>query len=154
MHGAWRTRDRALELGAPAVEPFFRTLELWLTEGVSLVADHTFQRGVSESDVAERVGSRSELVYVHCRSRHALARFEQRMRTDPLCGGTRLQKLLPLARQLQTELTEPLDFNCPVIVVDTDDGFRPTVADVAGEIDSLYSRPRVHDLDRPAQPLA
>jgi hypothetical protein len=48
VHGAWRTRDRALELGAPAVEPFFRTLELWLTEGVSLVADHTFQRGVSD----------------------------------------------------------------------------------------------------------
>lgn len=154
VHGTWRTRNRAMELGAPGVEPFYRTMELWLDEHVSFVADHTFYRGISEPDVARRVASGAEVVYVHCRSQHALARFEARMRADPLCGEARLRTLLPLARRLQDELTEPLDFNCPVIVVDTDDGYRPTVRDVASEIDGLYSRPRIHDLDQPAHPLA
>ena len=93
VHGIWRTRNRAMELGAPGVEPFYRTMETWLDLGVSFVAEQTFYRGVSEPDVARRLAPRSVLVNVHCRSEHALERFERRMRADPLCGEARLGKL-------------------------------------------------------------
>ncbi len=86
VHGIWRTRDRALELGAPGVEPFFRTMELWLELGVSFVAEQTFYRGVSEPDVARRLAPHGVIVNVHCRSTHALERFERRMRQDPLAA--------------------------------------------------------------------
>ena len=46
------------------------------------------------------------------------------MRDDPLCGESRLLKLLPLAERLHSDLHEPLALDCPLIVVDTDDGYR------------------------------
>ena len=81
-----------------------------------------------------------------------MARFERRIRDDPLCGEARLRKLRPLAERLQSELSEPLTFGCPLIVVDTDDGYTPTLQAVLERIDEMYSRPLIHDLDRPAPP--
>ncbi len=150
VHGIWRTRDRALDLGTAGVEPFYRTMELWAELGVSFVAEQTFYRGVSEPDVAQRLAPRCVLVNVHCRSGHAVARFERRMRDDALCGEARLRKLLPLAEKLQSDLYEPLDLDCPLIVVDTDDGYMPPRQNVIDQIDEIYSRPLIHDLDRPA----
>jgi hypothetical protein len=150
VHGIWRTRDRALDLGAPGVEPFYRTMELWADLGVSFVAEQTFFRGVSEPDVSRRLAPRCVLVNVHCRSRDAMARFERRMRDDALCGEARLRRLLPLAERLQSDLYEPLALDCPLIVVDTDDGYTPPLPEVLGQIDEIYSRPLIHDLDRSA----
>jgi hypothetical protein len=147
VHGIWRTRARAFELGGAGIEPFYRTMELWLEFGVSFVAEQTFYRGVSEPDVASRLAPRSVMVNVHCKSRHALERFERRMRDDPLCGDQRLQKLMPLAESLQTQLQEPLALSCPVVVVNTDDGYAPSLEGVIGGIDALYGRPLVHELD-------
>ena len=149
VHGTWRTLDRALELGVPGLEPFYRTLELWLQLGVSFVADHTFERRVSEPDVARRLAPRAFLVNVHCRSVHAPERFVERMQAEPLCGEQRLTKLLPRVNHLQAELAEPLELACHTIVVDTDDGYAPTLDAVTAEIDDTYSRPKVHELDRP-----
>ncbi len=148
VHGMWRTRDRAMDLGAPGVEPFYRTMELWLELGVSFVAEQTFYRGVSEGDVARRLADRSVLVNVHCRSTCATERFAERMRQDPLCGDDRLRQLLPIAETLQAELYEPLELSCPVVIVVTDSGYVPSLGSVISDIDHLYSRPSVHDLDR------
>ena len=150
VHGIWRTGARAFELGEAGVEPFYRTMELWLELGVSFVAEQTFYQGVSEPDVASRLAPRSVVFNVHCRSRHALERFERRMRDDPLCGDGRLRKLMPLAETLQAQLYEPLALSCPVVVVNTDDGYAPPLERVIGEIDALYRRPLVHELDRGA----
>jgi chloramphenicol 3-O-phosphotransferase len=149
VHGIWRTLDRASELGASGLEPFYATLELWLDLGVSLVADHTFERGVSEPDVARRLGPRAFLINVHCRSAHAPERFADRMRAERLCGEQRLSTLLPRVHQLQGELVEPLDFGCHTIVVDTDNGYRPMLEAIIAEIDDIFSGPVLHDLDRP-----
>jgi hypothetical protein len=59
-----------------------------------------------------------------------------------------MQKLLPLAARLQEELHEPLALSCPTFVVDTDDGYAPSLAALVGEIDARYHRPEQHDLDR------
>ena len=76
------------------------------------------------------------------------------MEADPLCGPNRLRSLLPVIERLDVELVEPLDFACPVVVVRTDDGYQPTLEDVVSTIDALYSRPRIHDLDKAAPPDA
>ena len=86
VHGRWRTLDRAMDLGEPGVQPFFRSMELWIEAGISFVAEQTFFPNVSESDVGRRLAPRSNLVNVHCRSAHSFERWEQRMRNDPLCG--------------------------------------------------------------------
>ena len=115
---------------------------------MSFVADHTFYRGVSEPDVAKRIAPLSVLINVHCRCADAVARFERRMRADPLCGEQRLRKLLPLATRLQEGFREPLALSCPTFVVDTDDGYAPSLEAIVGAIDARYHRPEEHDLDR------
>jgi len=70
------------------------------------------------------------------------------MRNDPLCGEMRLKKLIPVVEQLTSDLNEPLDFGCPSVVVNTDDGYQPTLETIIAQIDDLYSRPDIHDLDR------
>ena len=146
VHGRCRTLDRATELGESGVEPFFRSRELWKA-GISF-AEQTYYPGVSESDVAIRLAPRSTLVNVHCRSAHSFERWEQRMRNDPLCGEMRLTKLIPVVARLNSDLYEPLDLGCPRIVVNTDLGYQPTLETVIAQIDDLYSRPDIHDLDR------
>lgn len=152
VHGRWRTLDRATELGVGGVELFYRSMELWLDLGVSFVADQTFFRGVSEPDVKARLAPHGTVLQVHCRSANALERWRERMQEDPLCGPDRLAKLLPVVEQLDDELVEPLELACPVIVVRTDDGYEPPLEDLVSAIDTLYSRPQVHDLDQKTQP--
>jgi hypothetical protein len=147
VHGRWRTLGRGLDLGESGVEPFFRSMELWAACGVSFVAEQTFYRGRSEPDVARRLAPRCRLLHVHCRSERSFDRWRTRMLNDPLCGEARLRALEPRVKRLENELLQPLDFGCPVFVVNTDDGYRPTLGAVVGAIDSLYSRPRTHELD-------
>ena len=152
VHGMWRTRGRALELGAHGVEPFYETMELWASLGVSFIAEQTFYRGVSEPDVARRLAPNCVLVNVHCQSTHAVARFARRMRDDPLCGEARLRKLMPLAERLQSELYEPLAFGMPAHRRGHRRRLHARAANVIDQIDQIYSPPRIHDLDRPASP--
>ncbi len=137
-----------MQLGPSGVEPFYRTMELWLEYGISFVAERTFHPGVSGPDVIRRLRPFATLVHVHCRNTQSSQRWELRMRQDPLCGENRLNTLIPLVNRLNDELDEPLDFGCPVLIVDTDDGYRPSLDLLVSEIDSIYSRPLVHDLDR------
>ena len=150
VHGRWRTLDKASDLGESGVEPFFRSMELWIEVGISFVAEQTFYPGVSESDVARRLAPRSTLVNVHCRSARSFERWEHRMRNDPLCGEMRLKKLVPVVERLNSELHEPLDFDCSSVLVNTDNGYQPTLEAVIAQIDELYSRPDIHDIDKPS----
>jgi hypothetical protein len=151
VHGRWRTLDRGMELAESGVEPFFRSMVLWAETGISFVAEQTFYPQVSEEDVRDRLAPLSVVVHVHCQSAHSLGRWERRMREDPLCGDTRLNKLLPVVERLNLELIEPLDFGCPVFVVNTDDDYEPTLESLISEIDALYSPLRFHDLDPPSE---
>ena len=136
-----------MQLGPSSVEPFYRSMELWLESGISFVAERTFFPGVSEPDVARRLRPFATLVHVHCRSTQSPLRWELRMRQDPLCGENRLTTLTPLVNRLNEELGEPLDFGCPAFIVDTDDGYRPSLEVLVAQIDSIYGRPLIHDLD-------
>ena len=154
VHGVWRTKLRAFELGLAGVELFYLTMELWLRGGISFVADQTFVRGVSEPDIAARLAPRSALVNVHCFSPDVPERWERRMRSQMLCGEGRLAKLRPQIRTLQQELSEPLNFGCPTVVVDTRAGYCPGMGDLVETINGIYGRPTIHDLDKPSLSLA
>lgn len=148
VHGRWRTLGRGTNLGEAGVEPFFQSMELWATAGISFVAEQTFYPQVSERDVQERLAPLSYLVQVHCRSVDSFGRWERRMRSDPLCGRARLSSLVPVVERLISELSGPLKFDCPTFVVDTDDGYHPDLDEITAQIDALYARPTVHELDQ------
>jgi predicted kinase len=115
------------------VELFYATVEALLGQGISVVGDMTLYPGISEPDVAARVAPIATLINVHCRASNAMARFEARMRADPLNRG-RVDALLPQVAALAAVLVEPLDLGCPWIVVDTTDGYVPSIEEVVTEL--------------------
>jgi len=148
VHGRWRTLETATRLGESGVELFYRSMELWIEMGISLVVDFTFFPVIGESDVVRRLAPHSTLINVHCSSRNSFERWEQKMRNDPLCGETRLKELTPVVEQLNCDLQNPLDFDCPSIVVNTDNGYQPDLEAIIAQIDGLYSRPSIHEIDK------
>ena len=145
VHGIWRTRDRALDLGAAGVEPFYRTMELWaehrrqLRRRADLLpaasASPTWRGGllpgVSSSMSTAGAGTRWRASNAASATTRSVARRDSR-------------KLLPLAERLQSDLYEPLMLDCPLIVVDTDDGYTPPLQNV--------TRPDRRDLQPPPDP--
>ena len=118
-------------------ELFYSTVEHMLACGISLIGDMTLVRNVSEPDIATRIAPNAELVNVHCRTSHAVERFEARTRLDPV-NEYRVDALLPYVEELQAQLLEPLDLGCPSLVVDTTDGFVPAIEEIAAEIPRRY----------------
>ena len=118
-------------------ELFYATIESFVAAGISLIGDMTLVRGVSEPDVAARIAPNAVLVNVHCRTPDAVARFETRMRVDPL-NAHRVDSLVPYVEELNAQLYEPLDLGCPRIIVDTTDGFAPGIEEIAAEISVQY----------------
>lgn len=62
-------------------------------------------------------------------------------------GQGRRARLAPVVAELQKELWEPLDLECPTLVVDTTGERDPSVSEIAGYVNGLYARPLVHELD-------
>ena len=115
------------------VELFYATMEAILGQRISVIGDMTLYPGISEPDIAARLAPRATLFNVHCVAANATARFEARMRADPLNRG-RVDALLPQVVGLNARLAEPLDLGCPCIVVDTADGYAPSIAEIAAVI--------------------
>jgi predicted kinase len=131
-------RDASRVVGPPGPQIFYETLEVWLRSDVSTVADMTFYPGVSEADVAQFIAPLADMVQVHCRTPRSVARFEQRTREDAWWKARWADDLLPEVTRLQAALQEPVDFGCPSIVVDTTDGYEPTLNEITDAIDGVY----------------
>jgi predicted kinase len=129
----WTIGATDIDQAPNGAELFFATLEALLGLGISLVGDMTLFRGLSEPDIAARVAPNAALVNVHCRTPEAVARFEARMRADPL-NRHRVDALMPTVVRLQHDMHEPLDLGCPHIVVDTTNGCDPTIDEIVAEI--------------------
>ena len=106
---------------------WFPTMEAHLSAGISVIGDMTLFRGVSEADIASRLAPLARLVQVHCRCEAPIERFVARTQADPL-RRRHLDELLPQVTTLATQLVDPLDLDCPILEVNTTDGYQPSLA--------------------------
>lgn len=130
---------RALPALAQGPLLWYDALEPLLDLGISLVGDMTLFPGVSEPDIRSRLASRAHLICVHCRAREAVTRWEERLARDPL-RRDRVPQLLPTIRWLQESLVEPLELGCETLVVDTDDGYRPSLDVIVARLHDIVGR--------------
>jgi predicted kinase len=112
---------------------WYPAVETLLLCGISVIGDMTLLRGVSETEVAEQIAPLSRLLQIHCRSRFAPQRFRARTLADPLRGGD-LESLVAEAAPLFGELWEPLELDCPCLVVDTDGDYKPSLDELVAEV--------------------
>jgi predicted kinase len=116
---------------------FYATLRHYLAAGASVIADFSWRRGISETDLGE-VARLARPVNVHCQVSTELAhrRFlerEQALRPDvtPAEGpaGNIVHQMAE--GEFPWDVFDPLDLEMPRIVVDTTDGYRPGLDEVA-----------------------
>lgn len=117
--GLWFTsRSRQRDLNDEAFELFLSVAESWLRAGVSLVADQTLYRGVSEADFS-RLVSLGASVNVVVRTSAARGRFQAKMAADPRSTEESLLALMVRWDEILSDVSEPLELGCPVLEVDT-----------------------------------
>lgn len=117
--GLWFTsRDRQRDLTPRAFELFFAVAESWLATGVSLVADQTLYRGVSEDDFS-RVVSLADSVNIVVRCGDARDRFEAKMAADPRNTTESVRRMMEHWDAILADVSDPLDLGCPTLEVDT-----------------------------------
>lgn len=114
-------------------EVFAATIELYATNGVSLVVDQTLYRGM-EDEIRSRFVPLAATVNVHCRSAVAYERWSAKLHADPQAMRESIAELEARVQSQRAEITDPLDLGVPVLEVDTTDGYDPPVDTLVEEI--------------------
>ena len=139
--GLWHTHPDDTGINVAAWGLFWSTLATLAASGISLVAEQTLWAGASEEAVRTQLVPVAEVVNVHCRCSTALDRWEAKMSAHPLLSSDQLAALVQDIRQRVDEFTDPLELGCPVVEVDTTDGYEPSVASLIDSIHSMRSAP-------------
>ena len=114
---------------------FWRLIADQVATGLGAVAETNLHRGVSEPavrDLAQRAG----VVLVHCTVARELSvrrfneRHERGERNACFEDGQRLASLQERSANESWEQAQPLDLPLPLLVVDTTDGYNPTLSQI------------------------
>ncbi len=135
----WTARDLSVDAVGPGVPAFHEAIATFLGSGVSLVADATLYRGVSEQDITSLVAL-ADAINVHCRAADAVERFREREARS----ADRLAPIDSLVARVRTDLprtVDPLLLDWPVIEVDTTSGYSPTLDEIVALVPPGRPRP-------------
>jgi hypothetical protein len=108
---------------------WYSVMESLLAAQISVIGDMTLFPGICESDIAGRLAPLARLVQVFCRCEAPIERFVARSQVDPLHRRD-TEALLPQVTELAADLQEPVALGCPTFVVDTTDGYQPSIDDL------------------------
>lgn len=117
---------------------WYSALESFLGLGLSVIGDMTLFPGVSEADVKSHLAPRAELICVHCRCADPAKRWQEKLDADRL-RRNRILELLPVVLELQSTLVEPIELDCPTLIVDTTNGYQPSVAMLEGRLRAIVA---------------
>lgn len=112
-------------------------------KGISIVADQVLQKGVSEVDIIDKLRPYATIVNIHTMCTNPIERYIDRVESSNLPSVIERQKhLLQLATRHKDNLdvtSQPLELSLPVLVVNTDDGYSPSLDEVLRFIRASYS---------------
>lgn len=119
-----------------AFEIVYGTAQQWISLGVSMVMDMTMYPDYSVGEVQSLL-SFGLVVNVHCRAANAVDRWEYKVRRHV---GERAEAEIERLRWVHEVATEPLDFGCPRLEVDTTDGYEPEINQLITSIERLHTQ--------------
>lgn len=100
-------------------------------KGISFVVDHVLQQGVSEADIIDVLRSHANIVNIHTQCANPIERYIKRVQESNLPSVVeRREHLLNLAVPHGKNLnktSEPLNLELPLLIVDTNDGYEPSI---------------------------
>lgn len=125
--GLWMTDGDDAAVGTDrAWRVWLSAVKLYLHQGVSLVIDQTFYRGLSDVTLRNELVPISWSVNVHLMASNATERWCARIDREGRWGPDR-EAAVAKVESIQQQVRDPLEFGCPQLVVDTTDPDVPIV---------------------------
>ena len=126
--------------GREVFDAFYRAVEGLLRDGVSLIAEASYRRGLDEARLGPLLAL-ARAVNVHCladtevtRARFVAREPMRRRRSGPESGTVEGE----IARRVfDWSPFEPMEIGVPRLVVDTTDGYRPGLAEIVAFCEPL-----------------
>ncbi|MBP6038044.1 MAG: AAA family ATPase [Candidatus Saccharimonas sp.] len=107
--------------------------------GMSFVVDHVLQKDVSKVDVIDKLLPHARIIFVHTMAADPIKRHLERElgRNDKgkVLDDDGLKKRADFHASNLSQTIEPSDFEKPVIIVDTNDGYKPALDEVIATIE-------------------
>ena len=128
-------RARSRELGAASYAVLYTLIEQLLPVNVSLIVESNFSHGVSEAELV-RVAANARIGQIHCQTSHEVVfrRYRERAESGTRHPGhhdTDAETIADLETSLRGSRHEPLMLDAPLLIVDTTDGYRPCMDEIA-----------------------
>ena len=121
--------DTAFSRGKDGVPIYYDLVADMLDRGLSVVADGTIYRGISEAELKD-LGTHGRMVNVHCRAQNENQRFIARETKRYGELPEWVPKHVPTLDAIYKDVVDPLDLDCPVIEIDTNADYKPTLDEV------------------------
>ncbi len=122
---------------------FVPTMVNMAQNNISFVVDQVLQRDKSEDDIVKKLLPHAEIIVIHTQATDPIDRHLSRElnRTDHGQvldeGGLKQRAEHHRANLNNTE--QPLDTDLPTLIVDTDDGYKPSISDIINFINDKYT---------------
>jgi predicted kinase len=133
-----RTGTRDLDQAPLGPPLWYSLMEAHLQHGISVIGDMALFRGLSESDIAERLAPLADLFNIHCHAQRASQRVIERASLDPL-HADRVPQLVRDLPSFERDTTHRLDLGCPSLTVDTTDGHSPSVETIVQRCEAFVA---------------
>jgi cytidylate kinase len=124
-------------VGIPA---YYSVIKGMLDHNMSLVTDGTMYKGISESDIKEHFVSRAFVVNLHTRARNEKERFRKRELARTFTSSDWVDGHMKRLDEIYADTVDPLEYGVDCIEVDTNDGYTPTLEQLADDIMQRYDK--------------
>lgn len=112
---------------ATAWETYWTILGTLLDNGVSVIADQTTWRGLCDVIIRSRLMPKASVRIVHCATPCAEERWVRRLESLPDLGHAEVTALREKMSKRRSQFDPPLELDCPVLEVDTTEGYAPGI---------------------------
>lgn len=107
--------------------------------GISCVVDHVLQKDISKTDVIDKLSPHARIIFIHTVAANPIKRHLERElgRDDKgkVLDDDGLKKRADFHASNLSQTVEPADFETPVLIVDTDDGYNPALDEIIATIE-------------------
>lgn len=112
-------------------------------KGISFVVDQVLQKDASEADIIDKLRPHAYIVNIHTTCSNPIERYKERIAHSESRDITERREFL-LKRAVYHEpnldnTSQPLVLNVPLLAVNTDDGYDPSVEAVVDFIKKNYA---------------
>ena len=107
--------------------------------GISFVVDHVLQKDMSKTDVIDKLLPHARIIFIHTVATNPIKRhLERELGRDDrgkVLDDDGLKKRADFHASNLSQTVEPADFETPVLIVDTDDGYDPALDEIVATIE-------------------